>query len=245
MRAWVAAHTNLPSFRFQGRPGGWFTVDAVDEAGRSWVAVAARTTGGVQALSDPLALPGVPVTYTVRGTGETVRLERPTVEWWRGLVSRMDWRVIPDLVWEKNGDPRGWTSGVKRFNAQLARWPLRDEAVTGAGRFVLMDPGYAPDLWRLLQRHEPLLVVPGEPTAGLPPRVVTVDKVTSKRLTGDGWLDVEVDWTEVPLDSPMLASPDGTRGAGVVTWGEWDAVDGAWARRTYAELCTLIAGMPA
>ena len=108
-----------------------------------------------------------------------------------------------------------------------------------------MDPGYAPDLWRLLQRHEPLLVVPGEPAPGLPPRVVTVDKVTSKRLTGDGWLEVEVDWTEVPLDSPMLASPDGTRGAGVVTWGEWDAVDGAWVRRTYAELCTLIAGMPA
>lgn len=245
VRSWIAKHTGLPSFRFQGREGDRVTIDAVDSSGRAWEAVAVRCTGAVQMVSDPLALPGVPVTYTVRGTGETVVLERPRVEWWRAMVSRLDGRVVPDLAWERNGDPRSWSSGVKRFSPLVARWPLTEEPVTGAGLLVLLDPARWQEVWALLRRREPLLVVPGEPTPGLPPRVVTIDKVATKRLGGEGALEYTVEWTEVPLDSPMLASPDGTRGAGVVTWGEWQGLDGAWRARSYAELCSLVAGMPA
>ena len=244
MKAWIAKHTSLPSFAFTASKGSWYVIEARDETGRAWEAVAVRGTGSLQVLSDPLALPGVPTTYTVRGTSTSATLTRDGVEWWRGLVSRLNGRSIPGLAWNKNGDPRSWDSGVKRFTPGLARWPMDTQPMKGSGVFDLLEPAREGEVWRLLQRREPLLVFPGERTPGLPPRVVTVDSVASTRLTGDGMLTFSVDWVEVPLDSPMLRRPGGSAGVGTVTWGEWDAHDGAWRRRTYADLCRLIAGMP-
>ena len=84
----------------------------------------------------------------------------------------------------------------------------------------------------------------GAPANGVPPRVVTIDRVASKRVSGNGFTELSVSWTEVPWGSPILGSASGERGAPVVTWGEWDAIDRGWSHRTYLDLCRLIAGMP-
>ena len=240
----IAKHTGLPSFAFTGPPGRPYIIDAEDDTGRRWVAVRATGTGGVQSLSDALALPGVPTRYSSRMEPFDVELTRPVTDWWRGLVSRKDGRSIPDMGWVMNQDPRSWSAGVERFNSRIARWPLLDEPVGGEGVFALFDTGRVDEAWRLFMAHEPLYVFPGEIAPSLPPRVVTVDSVAGKRFTRDGWVEFTVKWTELPLDSPLLVGGDGTIGAPVVTWGEWDAHDHAWAARTYLELCQRIAGAP-
>lgn len=247
--AWVASHTGLPSFGFDGlQTGREYTLQAYDATSRSWSIEVTGSSGRYTYLSDPLALPGVETTYSLGGESWTLTRPIPVGEdgerqWWRALISRRDGRTIPDLVWVKNNDPRAWSSGISRFNSRIARWDSLDPALTGDGVITLLEPSRARSVRKLFMSHEPLIIVPGAPSDSLPPRVVTVTSVSSKRITGNGWLEFSVAWSEVPLDSPMLTQWR-SGGAPVIEWGEWDARDGAWASRTYEELCVLIAGMP-
>lgn len=243
---WIAKHTGLPSFRLPSVAGRQVRVMAAD-ATRTWTAVAGVGTGSDMLASDPLAMPGVPVTYLLPD-GRKVEVTRPVPgggsEWWRGMVSRLDGRTVPGLSWDADGDGRDWSSAVSRFSASVARWPLEEPAVTGGGTFVLWEPEREREVWDLLKAAGPLVVMTGAPAVAVPARVVTVDSVGRKRISGGGVLEWSVKWTEVPLTSPMLTRPDGVTGAPVVTWGEWDAADHAWLNRTYLDVCRLVAGMP-
>ena len=96
-----------------------------------------------------------------------------------------------------------------------------------------------------MQKHEPLILTPGAPADVLPSRFITVDKVDSARITGDGIIRWNVKWHELLEDSPMLVGPHAGWGAApCVTWGEWREVDKVWKSRTYIEICKMIAGMP-
>nr|WP_300341102.1 hypothetical protein [Actinomyces sp.] len=243
---WIARHTGLPSFRLPTVAGRRLSVLAAD-ATRTWTAVAATGTGSDLLASDPLAAPGVPVTYLLPD-GRKVEMTRPVPrggeEWWRGMVSRLDGRTVPGLSWDADGDGRDWTSGVVRFSPSVARWPLEEPAIEGGGTFVLWEPEREREVWDLLRTPGPLVVMPAAPAVALPARVMTISSVGRKRISGDGVLEWTAKWAEVPLTSPMLTSPDGTVGAPVVVWGEWDAYDHAWRDRTYLDLCRAVAGMP-
>ena len=236
--AWVAKHTGLPSLRFPTTAGKRWSVPASDAAGRTWTAASGMGTGAEALFSDALAAPGVPASYTLP-TGNAHTLTRAETEWWRGMVSGLDGRTVPDLAWEDAKDSREWSSSVKRFNARVSRWALEDEAVTGSATLTLFDPSRVDVVWAMLRAHAPLVVHPGVPTPLLPSRAVTVDKVAASRLADDV-AQFSVSWSELPWDSPMLSGS----GAPVVSWGEWQALDGGWAHRTYLELCQLVAGMP-
>ena len=238
--SWIATHTGLPSFALVSAAGERVVLSASDGS-REWIVTEYRSDGSTVYLSDALALPGVSTVYSLLGHPRAAVLKRGEVDWWRGLVSPLNGRAIPDLAWEGDGDGRSWDSSITRFNARIARWDLETAPRSGGGTFVLLDPGRVEEVWRLFQRPEPLLVFPGAVTPALPPRVITVDSVTSTRRTPDGWLDFKVEWTEVPLDSPLVL---GYSGAPVVTWGEWDDLDGAWADRTYLDLLRVISGAP-
>ncbi|WP_172121420.1 hypothetical protein [Actinomyces faecalis] len=217
------------------------------DATRTWVAVSAVGSGGDLLVSDPLAAPGVPVTYLLPD-GRRVEMTRPVPgggeDWWRGMVSRLDGRTVPGLSWDADGDGRDWKSGVARFSASVARWPLEDPPIEGGGTFVLWEPGREREVWDLLTTPGPLIIMTAAPTVAVPARVVTIDSVGRKRISGDGVLEWSVRWTEVPLTSPMVTSPDSATGAPVVTWGEWEGLDHAWRDRSYLDVCRMVAGMP-
>lgn len=255
---WIAAHTGLPSLMATGREPIYagdrlLTVPGMVRAPRSaqwWKRTLAETKGPLLTqprttlVSDAMAVPGSTLTYTQEDS--SVTLTRPTTEWWRAMVSGLDGRTIPDLVWRQSGDKREWSSSVARFSPRIARWALDEPARTGAATLTLLDPTRGDDVWDLLRRSEPLIITPGRHTDALPPRFVTIDKAASTRISGDGILEWAVTWTEVPEDSPMLCGPQSGYGAApVVTWAEWAAHDkGAWRARTALDLCRQIAGMP-
>lgn len=258
LTGWIASHTGLPSLMATGkepiyagdrllavpglvrapRPAQWWKHIKAEEKGPL------LTEPRATLVSDAMAVPGSTLTYTQGDS--SVTLTRPEVEWWRAMISGLDGRTIPDIVWTHDGDKRDWSSSINRFSPRIARWSLEEPARTGTGLLTLLDPDRGEDLWDLLRRSEPLIITPGRHADSLPPRFVTVDKLTSKRISGDGILEYSVTWTEVPEDSPMLCGAQSGWGAApVVTWGEWAAHDGgAWKSRTPIELCRLIAGMP-
>lgn len=257
LTGWIARHTGLPSLMANGKDPIYagarlLAVPGMVRAPRSaqwWKHTLAERKGPLLTqprttlVSDAFAVPGSTLTY--RQGDSTVTLTRPTAEWWRGMVSGLDGRTIPNLAWDATGDKRDWASSISRFNTRIARWSLEEPARTGAATLTLLDPPRSEDVWDLLRRSEPLIVAPGEHVDALPPRFVTVDKIKSVRVLGDGITEWEVTWTEVPDDSPMLCGRQSGWGAApVVTWAEWAAYDKAWKARTALDLCRQIAGMP-
>lgn len=242
MKSWVAKHTGLPSFLIEGvAVGQTVRVDATDGS-RTWVAVRRVSTGAPVVASDVLAAPGVETTYTLAGA-PSARLSRRGEAWWSGVVTGLDGRPVPGMAWEGDGDAHDWSSPVVRFGSHAARWPLEEVARTGSS-VLTVEADELDRAWRLLRSRQPLFMATGAPANGVPPRVVTIDRVASKRVSGNGFTELSVSWTEVPWGSPILGSASGERGAPVVTWGEWDAIDRGWSHRTYLDLCRLIAGMP-
>ena len=237
--AWIATHTGLPSFRLATTAGTVRALSASDGS-RSW-SILVTGTGADVLLSDPMAQPGVPVTYSWGSSSWVLTRPVASSQWWRAMISRLDGRTVPSLAWEGGSDKRSWSSPVKRFSSGVIRWALDDPAVTGEGELVLLDPSQGDLVWSIVRAHEPLVIMPGAPTESLPVRVLTVDSVSSERISGDGIVRFTVAWTEVPWSAAALRS---FSGAPVVTWGEWKSLDGGWESRTYSELCSLVAGMP-
>lgn len=198
--AWVAAHTGLPSIYSD-------TAVRVSCGDR----VLADGSGPVL-LSDALAAPGVPTTYTVGS--ETVTLTRASGAAWGGLVTDAKGRGVPCLIMSNNEDPSDWKSTVSRFSSRSRRWSLEDNPVTGAALMVLTDPTLESVVWDVVRRRSVLVIGPAAQTVGVPMRCVTVDSVGRKRIGADGTLSFEIHWTEAL----------GVSGAApVVTWGEWRA----------------------
>lgn len=259
LRGWIASHTGLPSLMATGGEPIYAGDRLLAVPGRARSPRMASIWGNPRALmigprletvptttvvSDAMAVPGSTMTY--RQGDSSVTLTRPTAEWWRAMISGMDGRTVPDLVWEGDGDKRDWSSGVSRFNGRVARWALDTPTRTGTATLALLDPDRHAEVWDLLQRREPLIVTPGAHADALPPRFVTIDKADSKRFGTQNFVRYTVSWTELPEDSPMLVG--GTTGWGaapVVTWAEWQAHgSGTWESGTYLDVCRRIAGMP-
>jgi hypothetical protein len=201
MKAWVASHTGLPSI-YSDAPVRVETV-----GGR----VLADGSGPVL-LSDALAEPGVPTTYTIGGTLRT--LTRATGPAWGGLLTTATGRGVPGLIMVNNEDSTEWKSTISRFSARSHRWSLEDNPLTGTALMVLTDPAQEPEMWDVVRRRSVLVIGPAAQTVGVPMRCVTVDSVGRKRVGADGTLSFEIQWTEAL----------GVSGAApVVTWGEWGA----------------------
>lgn len=254
---WIATHTGLPSIMATGKEPVYagdrlFAVPGMarDKRPLTGRAKMIRELEGpkltepvTMILSDAYAVPGTTIKYTQGDS--SVTLTRPEVEWWRGMVSGLNGRTVPGLIWEEAQDKREWSSPISRYNSLIARWPMLEVARTGGGQFVLDDPSHVNNVWEILQKREPLILTPGAPADVLPSRFITVDKVDSARITGDGIIRWNVKWHELPEDSPMLVGPHaGWGSAPCVTWGEWREVDKVWKSRTYIEICKMIAGMP-
>lgn len=244
----VAAHTGLPTLT--GTAGG----------GPIFAGSRLLTNRTGVAVSDALAPAGVPVTY--RQGSSTVTLTRASLGRRRTYLTTLTGRGYTG-AWLRDGqDERSWKSPATIYESGAVRYPIRPVPRTGGGSVIVWDPDDAEGVWALLMSHQPLIVATGEPLPGVPGvRVIVVDTVRSQVLSRQagttGW---DITWTEVPLDSPALwdsAGGDpsdtgsgtgsslprsGTGGAPVVTWGDWDRLDHGWRSRTYAELCSLIAG---
>ena len=109
-------------------------------------------------------------------------------------------------------------------------------------------------LRRLAVRHGRLVIIHDETVCEVPDcdvpavRACVVTRASESR-TGVVTRATRA-WSITVQDRPGLT--DVTRPGGdltdfmapVVTWGEWQSLDGGWESRTYAELCSLVAGMP-
>lgn len=207
---WIATHTGLPSIMATGKEPVYagdrlFAVPGMarDKRPLTGRAKMIRELEGpkltepvTMILSDAYAVPGTTIKYTQGDS--SVTLTRPEVEWWRGMVSGLNGRTVPGLIWEEAQDKREWSSPVSRYNSLIARWPMLEVARTGGGQFVLDDPSHVNNVWEILQKREPLILTPGAPADVLPSRFITVDKVDSARITGDGIIRWNVKWHEVP-----------------------------------------------
>lgn len=196
-------------------------------------------------VSDALAAPGVSTVYR-QGSGK-VTLARKTTSNRYVNVTGLDGRGFTRAWFKDDGDKTSWSSPATILETGAARWPLRDNLRTGSGKFILWDEGDRDGMWALLRSAQPIIISPGAPTLGVPAiRAIVVSKVAAQRFGPEGTIQYDVDWTEVPMDSPLLRGADGGYGAcPAVTWGEWDNYEHHWAARTYTELCTLIGGRAA
>lgn len=228
----VARHTGLPSLRITSA-GPVYAGDRLLTVARS---------GDV--VSDLLAPAGEPVTY--RQGARQVTLRRATTSPRFASVVGLNGRGLHRCWWRADGDKTSWSSPASIFTTGAVRWPLTPRPRTGSGALVLWQPEDREAMWELLRSRQPLVISSGAPVLGVPPvRAVVVTKVQAERISPEGAIWYDVDWTEVPLDSPTLRGVDGGTGAcPVVTWGEWDAADHAWLNRTYLDVCRLVAGMP-
>ncbi|MDU0347492.1 hypothetical protein [Actinomyces sp. MRS3W] len=231
---WIGATSGLPSLYLETGTttsvyAGERLLDVVD--------------AGAHLMADALAEPGVSTVYTAGA--ESVTLIRPEGAWWGVHVCDASGRSVPGLAYRSNQDPVSWTSTVTRFNRRVVRWAIEDEPRTGEGVIVLDDPDREEALWRVLQSHGLVYLVPASRTAGVPPRCVTVDSAKRTRLSDD-LIEVTVAWTEA---SPVSETA-GLGAVPVTTWGEWQAYadahgEGGWQDYSALQVARLVQGMPA
>lgn len=232
LSGWVAKHTGLPSI-YVTTPGEVYAGD------RLLVVAEGHTI-----VSDVLAPAGTSVTY--RQGGSSVTLTRAKTSPELATITGLDGQGFTGIYWHNEGDDTEWESTGHRFDSGVTYWPLRKNPRTGSATLVLDNPAERERMWGLLSSNQPLIISTGDAVPGVPPvRAIVVSSVKADRASWDGVARFQVSWTEVPLDSPTLANPDGGTGAvRVVTWGSWDKLDRSWQPRTYRDLCKLIAGMP-
>lgn len=248
---WIAKHTGLPSFKITAALGERVEIIGETDSDK-WTAVAFVGTGRTAYISDPFAPPEIETRYRLANSthAQTLKRRAPSVantgsdDWWRGIITTADGRILDALAWEADGDVTEWKSEAHMFNPNVVRWPLNNSTPTGSGTFILYDPKLETETWRMLQSSQPLILHPASPTPALPKRAIVVETVTRKRLTGNGVLEFSVKWSTIPLDSPMLRGANDEVGIHIITWGAWNEFDHSWKRRSYQELLREIAGMP-
>lgn len=227
-RAWVSRHTGLPSLYSDADQ----TLIASD--GR----ILHRAGDGAPVLvSDALATPGVPVTYTLGESSHT--LTRQAAKDPRlGILAGPDGRPVDGIYLVNNQDPTSWDSSAVRNDAGTYRWKLRSEPVKGSSQLLVLDPTKEQEVEEVLRSRAPIVVGPAVAIAGVPLRLVVVKSVSRSRLRL-GRLSFDVSWEAWP-DLGYGAVP-------VLTWGDWVTYrdrTGDLADHSYLELAQLIAGMP-
>lgn len=235
---WVSAATGLPCLKFKTIKGQWTVVKGSDLY-HEWTAAQFLGTGKEFQVADPFAAPGVATQYTVSSEqGRTMPLTRATTSPRYANVTGLNGRGFTRCWFKDDGDETKWSSDVSLHSNAVPRWPLVVPARTGKGTFILWDEADRIPLWNLLRSNQPIIVSTGAPVLGVTPvRVVTVQQVTATRFGPEGTIQFDVDWTEVGWDSPMFGTGRRLeRWCPVITWGDWQTVDGAWKSRTVAEL---------
>jgi hypothetical protein len=201
--AWVASHTGLPSI-YSADPVRVTCGDRVLADG-----------SGPVLLSDALAEPGVPTTYTVGDS--SVTLTRAAGGRSEGILTMANGRGVQGLIYADNRDTVDLGVEPSRFNARISRWAIEDPPDTGTAVFVLTDLSREDEVVSVLRQHGQVVIGPARPTVGVPMRMVTVAKPRRTRLSSAA-IQFEVPWTEFRVTSGQMSGA-----APVVTWGEWEA----------------------
>lgn len=226
MIGWIGAESGLPSLYVDGPA----TV-------RAGARVLARLGAGKHFLADGLAQPGESITYTAGPL--SVPLSRPVGERCGVLVCDRTGRSIKGLIYQSNSDPLDWDSTLAR-TGRAARWALRENPFKGKGSIVC-ETSSEMALWDTVRAHSPIMLIPTQPTPGVPPRTVLVESAARKRLSDD-LIEVEIGWVEYQGAAFMGAVP-------VVTWGEATAYFArqgtpGWRAGTAVTLAKAIQGAP-
>ncbi len=222
---WIATHTGLPSI-FTKHSGPVY-------AGQRLLINAPR---GGAAVSDPLALPGVPVTY--RQGDWTVTLTRPAGRAWEALLTDADGRGLSGIIHEADGNGLDWDPGAAIMNDAVPQWGRRHKGRTGSSTFVL-EPEMAPVFWDLVRKRSIFIIGPARPIPGVVTLPVIITGVGSKRIGAAGEIRQSVAWTEAP--ARMLHELHGP----IVTWAEYAAAsDDKLTNESAYEIYKRIAGMP-
>ncbi len=98
-------------------------------------------------LTEPVTMilpDAAPRCTTIKYTqGDSVTLTRPEAEWWwRGMVSGLNGRTVPGLIWESPGQERMVLPGF-RYNSLIARWPMLARAPR---RTIVLDSITSPTM---------------------------------------------------------------------------------------------------
>lgn len=226
MKAWIAAHTGMPSF---------YTDSALRISCGDRV-IADGTSPVV--VSDPLAEPGVPTVYTVGD--ETVTLTRRAGSAGTAVLTDDGGRGLDGLIYVDTGDQENYAPDVTQFNPFVTRWSMTNPAYTGSGTFTLKDLSKRGQVDALLRRHRVVIAGPASPSPGMGLRRVIVTQVQRSRYAAGTRMRFEVSWSEARLGAREAC------GVPVVTWGEYaDASNGKLTGESYLQICRRIAGMPA
>lgn len=250
---WVARHTGMPSLRIPTTAGTWGQVTATS-GGRQWVAWRGLGTGADVLVSDPLAPVGQAVTYSLGA--RSVTLTRATLGG-HAVTDRCGRTVA--VVRLTGDDQIAHDPGVSALSTSggvADRWPLMASPVVVS--MEALTVGAATAAMRSLLTRRARLVVLHDPSVcevrgcDIPLVRDVVVSAASESRTGAVMRATRA-WSLTLQDRtglPEVAAPGGPAGgpavpgAPVVSWGEWQALDGGWAHRTYVELCQLVAGMP-
>lgn len=243
LSGWVARHTGMPCVTPTSTGPVW--------AGDRLLTVVGASRVGVP-VCDPLAPVGRETVY--RQGSSTVRLSRASLG--SHMVTDRTGHLVAPIRWLGSDSTDMGVSVVSQGTSRgpVDRWPLRPPARSFS--LECSTSGAATATMRALTVAAGRLVVVHDETVCdvdgcdiAPVQVVVVSKASCQR-TGHR-PTVRRSWSlacEVRDGLEDATGPDyqGARGyaSGVVTWGEWDALDRSWRHRTYLDLCRAIAGMP-
>lgn len=233
--------------------GRMYQVTATDGE-NEWVALRVRGDGGNLLWSDPLAPIGVPVTYT-HGSWSTT-LTRASMG--GHMLTDADGHVHAPFRWLglDDTDHNVEVTATATSGGYADRWPLVAPEETISLQAVT-DTAATMVVRALIASQRRLVLVHDETVCEMvdcdvpPVRVVTVSKAAEARTRTVPHAHREWDLTLEDRSATIDATRYQNNGHlptihhPVVVWGEWDAYEGAWANRSYTELCRLIAGMPA
>ena len=222
-KAWVAAHTGLPSLQVSG-PG---TVRAGDR-------VVATLGAGTHLLSDPLAAAGAPTLYTLDAS--TATLTRRAAGRRRAIVTDARGRGTSLAELADTGDPTDWDPGATRYPSGAVRYSMQERPVSGSTVLRTTSPAAHRAVLDVVRRRRPLILAAGAPVDALDPvRYVLVRDVATALLGGGYMQVVTIRWETLPIPASGLVAP-------VVTWGEAAAL--GWQHLSAIGYARAIAGMP-
>lgn len=226
LKTWIATHTGLPSFYSTN------DIDIETENGRI---LHRATTSNPTIVSDALAAPGEVTVYLVGG--QRVELVRPNAsDKRRTVVMNANGLSASGALLVDNSDETEWKSDVVISEVGYARWSLRKKPISGKSRILALNEKAALEVVGVLESAGPVFIGPAVKTENVPLRCVIVNSVSRSRGRL-GRVVFDVSWTENLL-SASGAVP-------VLRWEDWERLGTGWQEKTYLELLSEIAGMPA
>lgn len=234
----VATNTGLPVIIFKADSGNRATVYGTAE-GRRWVAWSGPRPSGATWFADPLAPLGVDATYTLGATDRVVLRRRGGVG---DMLTRSDGRSPVHFVWRGDDsiEHHPGLSSMSTANGMADRWPLVPQPVTVSvelettGADTSRMRAYATVRDQLLLMHDRTLCqVEG---CDVPPvRRIVIESASEERTEHRD--RARRRWTLKVLDrSADDARVVDRRGQAVVTWGEWQKLDGHFVHGSVVDI---------